>query len=512
MPGDLRDTTLVSQVEPTDGAENLGIEPLPDVDFNVVSGNTLVGYSRISHIDELWEQVQLGTATTTGTLAFERDHSRLVSLCAEYAVVGDAFRNEMLGMPGPRVTKDQVRAASNRIRPEVDQDIWRLYRTGFSRWSNTKFADFKSSHTPFHWFVEFPSVLLADGGFSAVVGNPPYVEIEKIASSYGLLGYQSIGGGNLYSLVMERSLSVCDTGGRLGMIVPVSSVCTGDFSELQDTLVGSGSVHIASFNDRPGKLFEGLEHIRLSIILCDKSRNGSIKTTRYCKWTTEARCHLFPNLAFGDATGLRSPGSIPKVSNGIEATILQRIRTTPDTVSSRIVSGGDAVLYYTRKLSGFVQVIDFVPEIRVANGQLERPSELKELRFSSERDRAIAEAALNSSLFFLYLTMVSDCRNLNQREVKAMGIPISRATDAQVQRLEQLSYELSQRLAGTSRVVTSNYKKYGRKEIQCIYPKLAKDIIDQIDIVLGEAFGLNDVELDYVVNFDIRFRMGVWAE
>ena len=93
-----------------------------------------------------------------------------------------------------------------------------------------------------------------------------------------------------------------------------------------------------------------------------------------------------------------------------------------------------------------------------------------------------------------------------------MGIPISRATDAQVQLLEQLSYELSQRLAGTSRVVTSNYKKYGRKEIQCIYPKLAKDIIDQIDIVLGEAFGLNDVELDYVVNFDIRFRMGVWAE
>lgn len=36
---------LAAQVEPDKGQNNLGIEPLPDIDFNIRAGNTLVGYA-----------------------------------------------------------------------------------------------------------------------------------------------------------------------------------------------------------------------------------------------------------------------------------------------------------------------------------------------------------------------------------------------------------------------------------------------------------------------------------
>ena len=36
---------LAAQVEPDAAKDNLGIEPLPDIDFNIRAGNTLVGYA-----------------------------------------------------------------------------------------------------------------------------------------------------------------------------------------------------------------------------------------------------------------------------------------------------------------------------------------------------------------------------------------------------------------------------------------------------------------------------------
>ena len=42
---------LAAQVDPDSSHDNLGIEPLPDMDFNIRSGNTLVGYVRYLDAD-----------------------------------------------------------------------------------------------------------------------------------------------------------------------------------------------------------------------------------------------------------------------------------------------------------------------------------------------------------------------------------------------------------------------------------------------------------------------------
>ena len=38
--------------------------------------------------------------------------------------------------------------------------------------------------------------------------------------------------------------------------------------------------------------------------------------------------------------------------------------------------------------------------------------------------------------------------------------------------------------------------------------KLSKPIIDEIDKVLAKHYGLTDEELDFIINYDIKYRMG----
>ena len=43
---------------------------------------------------------------------------------------------------------------------------------------------------------------------------------------------------------------------------------------------------------------------------------------------------------------------------------------------------------------------------------------------------------------------------------------------------------------------------------QEFYPRLSKSIIDQIDQVLAQHYGFTDEELDFIINYDIKYRMG----
>jgi hypothetical protein len=40
------------------------------------------------------------------------------------------------------------------------------------------------------------------------------------------------------------------------------------------------------------------------------------------------------------------------------------------------------------------------------------------------------------------------------------------------------------------------------------YPRLSKPIIDEIDKVLARHYGFSDEELDFIINYDIKYRMG----
>ena len=48
----------------------------------------------------------------------------------------------------------------------------------------------------------------------------------------------------------------------------------------------------------------------------------------------------------------------------------------------------------------------------------------------------------------------------------------------------------------------------GITKYQEFYPKKSKKVIDKIDYLIGEALNLSEEETEYIINKDLRFRMG----
>ena len=54
----------------------------------------------------------------------------------------------------------------------------------------------------------------------------------------------------------------------------------------------------------------------------------------------------------------------------------------------------------------------------------------------------------------------------------------------------------------------ANYKSTGRVEYDEYHPNRSKPIIDEIDKVLAKHYGFTEEELDFIINYDIKYRMG----
>ena len=74
--------------------------------------------------------------------------------------------------------------------------------------------------------------------------------------------------------------------------------------------------------------------------------------------------------------------------------------------------------------------------------------------------------------------------------------------------MASIAEELMDDIQTHSEMSTINYHTRGSLTIQSTYPRLSKAIIDEIDCVLAEHYGFTAEELDFIINYDIKYRMG----
>jgi methylase of polypeptide subunit release factors len=487
---------LAAEVETVDK-----IEPLPDIDFNIRSGNTLVGYVSLEQIKE----------TQKDKLAINNDELQKIEQSAnDIDKMFQEFRkiqnnDDQIQTKFISNLKSDLRGGLNNLRDQLDHYLANEYKINLEK--QEQFLLWQKSHQPFHWIVEFYGILKT-GGFDVVIGNPPYVEYSNVKKSYTIKNYETEKCGNLFANSYERAICLGSKEGYIGFIIPVASVCTDSYSELQKIWLNHGSLYITCYNDRPGKLFDGLEHIRLSIVLFKKNgRTNNINSSKYNKWNTVYRNVLFDNLTLTNVTSLTKDTIIPKIGNSTSCSILEKIYNNTN-ISKYLVKKTKHKIYYTRKLSGFVQILDFIPKIEEEGGKIRQPSELKELFFNTREQLLVYLAILNSSLFYWSLTVWSDCRNLNQREIQYFPFDIAITKPENITKLNELSLLLMRDIREHSLMKKMKFKNVGTLNIQCIYPKLSKPIIDAIDRVLAQHYGFTDEELDFIINYDIKYRMG----
>ena len=291
---------LAAQVDPDGSHDNLGIEPLPDIDFNIRVGNTLVGYTSYDEVRR----------AATSKLDFENTMENISRKAAELQESFDAFRSRQVEGDGSVPTKDkqELRLRLKALDDELNRYLAGEYKVAPSR--KHAYARWLKSHQPFHWFVEFYGIM-SGGGFDVIIGNPPYVEYHKIKNSYTVIGYETESCGNLYGYVVELCYDILRVNGYMGMIVQLPIVCTNRMKPLQrKCLDESDHVWFSNFDDRPARLFDGLEHIRATIITSQKglSRDCCVYSTTYNRWYSKARPELFDSLCFSEITNYLMDG------------------------------------------------------------------------------------------------------------------------------------------------------------------------------------------------------------
>jgi len=111
----------------------------------------------------------------------------------------------------------------------------------------------------FDWATGFPEVIRA-GGFDAVIGNPPYIQIENIPQNHrayflrrygenGKLGKRY----DIYQVFVMRASSLLREAGRLGYILPNTFLMGHSYELLRKRLLTSGKV--AQIVDLPQGVF-----------------------------------------------------------------------------------------------------------------------------------------------------------------------------------------------------------------------------------------------------------------
>lgn len=199
---------------------------------------------------------------------------------------------------------------------------------------------------------------------------------------------------------------------------------------------------------------------------------------------------------------------MPKVGSIVESSVLAKVSSSPKTLQHFAITIGRNRIFYTRKLSWFVQILDFVPGITDGRGRKREPSELKDVVVANAQQRNAFLCVLNSTLFYWLLTVWSDCRNLNKREVLGVPFNFDSLDPRSRAELDKLAGLLMDDFQENSKILEMNYTNWGMMKIQCIYPKHSKSILDEIDAVLAEHYGFTPEELDFIVNYDIKYRLG----
>ena len=491
---------MVAVVDVDKRDPNLGLDPLPDIDFNIRCGNTLVGYAT-------QKELEAGIAYSDFFTAKEF-RNKVTEEMEKVSLTYDVFKTVQL-------TQAEDMAAFKRAKHDLKMRLATLNdllnRQMYGSVSSTVDYDaWLTSHQPFHWLAEFYEIINDHGGFDVIIGNPPYVEYNKkvngvaISDIYKLSGYKTISCGNLYAYVMERSKEIINKYAYMSMIVPLSGHSTERMSPLVTHFYETFGVHLhlnLSADAHPQKLFEGVK-FRLTIFIVNNIYQGSF-STKYTRWFAEERKCLFTAFVrYNCIQGYRYQNIIPKIPSRIFISAFSKVLADKCIYFQN--KGNKQCLYHNAPVN-WIRSHSFIPYFCSERDGEGITTQLKILSFDTANQAKIGSAILNSSLFFIWWICNSDCYHLNKPEIVNFRFTYDESEEDSICKVaDRLAVDMQNK--SIRRVY--NYKTSGRVEYDEFYMKLSKPIIDEIDKLLASHYGFTEEELDFIINYDIKYRMG----
>ena len=386
---------LVAQLETYDQ-----IEPLPDIDFNIRVGNTLVGFASLEEVKrrlsaDMVKQMALPKIEKQAEIV-DRAFRKFREMQTDQDIDARAFAN----------AKSDLRERLDDLRVKLNYYLGNEY--GIKNSDEETYEKWCDTHQPFHWFVEFHSIMHG-GGFDVVIGNPPYVSVKEIP--YSILGPTEKGFPDIYGHIVSKSLALTIPDGRCGMIIPLSITFSRDFKALRKNLCDWGVSWFSSYDNIPAALFAGVSQ-RCTIWVGRNSGAGIFVAPLY-RWRTSYRSCLLTNLAYVPIKSLDfGELGLPKVTGLPEIAVLRAISSTKTKKYRTAMSGGrgyKAHLGFSQAARNFISVfLEDPPCLDATSLDIVAPSKIGRIAFADDADTCAALAATAGELYFWYWLVRGD--------------------------------------------------------------------------------------------------------
>jgi hypothetical protein len=254
-------------------------------------------------------------------------------------------------------------------------------------------------------------------------------------------------------------------------------------------------------------LFDGLDHIRVAICISKKGKpTGYVGTTGYTKFYSENRNLVFDLVKYTFTNKSRKLTSILKLNSPLEENIVQKLWQNTKSVDDFSQNPEtDNYVYYGSGFGYFGKVLNFRSYFR--SGQKTTSTGDKFIYIKNEFERNVFVALVNSTLFYWFYVNFGDGHNLTKYVIGSL--PFAYPNKTIVNEMQILVDKLMSDMKEKSYRKKAFYKASGDVEYDEYYPKKSKHIIDEIDRVLARHYGFTDEELDYIINYDIKYRMGL---
>lgn len=502
---------MVAVVDVDRRQPNLGLDPLPDIDFNIRCGNTLVGYA---NEEQLNKDLEFAGDILQG-LANQQFKEDIKQEMEKVATTFERFKELQLtqdvNLAEFKQAKADLRSRLANLNRLLNHKLFLSTHVNDSDddiFASKLYIDWNESHQPFHWLAEFYQIIHDNGGFDVIIGNPPYVGYTRKNKDTGKAvidvyrvrsDYRTLPSSNLYAFTIERVNSILAQHGKLGMIIPISAFANDSMSTLQRLFKEEfGHLWISTFHQRPAQLFEGVLQ-RLSIFITNKEPDHIIYTTCIYRWQAHTRSQLFQTLSFTITNQAHQPHFV-KLGERIETEIFNKYLPHQRSINycSPATTANHNRIYYRTAGGGYwVTFLNDKFDCEAISN--------KDTCINEHYNAKVLTAAYNSNLFWWYYSINFDLFNFKDYMIFGFQINYPRALESEIIELSDsletclrsnaIFYDINSKTKGVNRTVT--YQK-----------GCSKSIMDKIDSVLAKHYGFTEEELDFIINYDIKYRMG----
>lgn len=468
------------------------IEPLPDLEFNIKSGNLLIGITTSENLPDY-----LNTFDTS---------TMIEDINNQVGHLADLWENFQLSQElGHEQSKNAKRLLSNGtliLKSTLDK---LLYESVSLDKNKITLEEWKDKSAPFHWFVEFPDVF-QENGFDVVIGNPPYIKKSKV--SYQISGHLTSTCADIYSMCMERASLICHSSGNFSMIVMLNLAFGERYDVLRDFLTKRfGSRWISGYGNRPSMLFDGVE-VRNTIFI-GTAGEQVLHSAPLHRWTKDYRPNLMTNIRYSVVPKRSDVSRIWPFITSLD--VFNLLSTKLGTLKQEVLirgpeydlvkgipdwdktSGDMAPLFYVGTARYWISCFKVVPPSEDGNGNPVISSTLNVMWFRNPEVRDIAFTLFVSKWMFSWWCIYGDDFHVTREILTSFPVDLSVISPTDRASLLGLASMLQEKM-----MLKTNWQRVTFPDKRVIRVgnwdlSACKEVISEIDSVWSKILGAESI-------------------